>query len=97
MTKTSVNSFTTTNLQQLLVTRGFRRVVICGIRTDQCCETTARIASDLGFDVTFVTDATSTSSVPGFSGADIMARTEAVLAARGFAEIATTQAWVAAV
>ncbi|MFW6034438.1 MAG: isochorismatase family protein, partial [bacterium] len=32
----------------------------CGIQTEQCCETTARVASDLGFDVTFVTDATAT-------------------------------------
>ncbi len=38
-------------------------VVICGIRTEQCCETTARVASDLGFGVTFVTDATATSPI----------------------------------
>lgn len=60
VTKTSINAFTTTNLQQSLVTRGIRGVVICGIQTEQCCETTARLASDLGFDVTFVTDATAT-------------------------------------
>lgn len=60
VTKTSINAFTTTNLQQSLVTRGIREVVICGIQTEQCCETTARLASDLGFDVTFVTDATAT-------------------------------------
>jgi len=38
-------------------------VVICGIRTEQCCETTARVASDFGFGVTFVTDATATSPI----------------------------------
>jgi hypothetical protein len=37
--------------------------VICGIRTEQCCETTARVAADLGFDVTFVTDATATTPI----------------------------------
>jgi nicotinamidase-related amidase len=58
--KTSINAFTTTNLQQLLTTRGIRELVICGIQTEQCCETTTRVASDLGFDVTFVTDATAT-------------------------------------
>lgn len=61
--KTSHNAFTTTNLQQLLTTAGIRELVICGIRTEQCCETTARVASDLGFDVTFVTDATATSPI----------------------------------
>lgn len=63
ITKTSHNAFTTTNLQQLLTTRGVREVVICGIRTEQCCETTARVASDLGFEVVFVTDATATNPI----------------------------------
>lgn len=60
ITKTSINAFTTTNLQQVLTTLGIRELTICGIQTEQCCETTTRIASDLGFDVTFVTDATAT-------------------------------------
>ncbi|KNB51388.1 cysteine hydrolase family protein [Streptomyces caatingaensis] len=60
LTKTSHNAFTTTNLQQLLTQQGVHEVVISGIRTEQCCETTARVASDLGYDVTFVTDATAT-------------------------------------
>ncbi len=62
--KTSANAFTTTNLQQTLVSAGVREIVICGIRTEQCCETTARLASDLGYAVTFVTDATTTSPIP---------------------------------
>ena len=60
VTKTSINAFTTTNLQQLLTTLGIRELTICGIQTEQCCETTTRVASDLGYDVTFVTDATAT-------------------------------------
>jgi nicotinamidase-related amidase len=64
LTKTSVNAFTTTNLQQLLTLRGIRELVVCGIQTEQCCETTTRLASDLGFEVTFVTDATATFPIP---------------------------------
>ncbi|MEV5506176.1 cysteine hydrolase family protein [Streptomyces orinoci] len=60
LSKTSHNAFTTTNLQQLLTERGIREVLISGIRTEQCCETTARVASDLGYEVTFVIDATVT-------------------------------------
>jgi nicotinamidase-related amidase len=63
ITKTSHNAFTTTNLQQHLTARGIRDLIICGIRTEQCCETTARVASDLGYGVTFVTDATATSPI----------------------------------
>lgn len=62
-TKTSHNAFTTTGLQQLLTQRGITELVICGIRTEQCCETTARVASDLGYQVTFVTEATATNPI----------------------------------
>ena len=93
--KTSINAFTTTNLQQQLVQNGVREVVICGIRTEQCCETTARVAADLGFDVTFVADATTTSGIDGLSAADIIERTTRVLEAREFATIATTDELVA--
>ena len=64
ITKTSHNAFTTTNLQQLLTQHGIREVVISGIRTEQCCETTTRVASDLGYEVVFVTEATATTPLP---------------------------------
>jgi nicotinamidase-related amidase len=79
LTKTSHNAFTTTGLQQLLTTRAVGHVIICGIRTEQCCETTARVAADLGYGVTFVTDATATNPVshrdapPGRSVPEILA------------------------
>jgi nicotinamidase-related amidase len=79
LTKTSHNAFTTTNLQQILTVRGIRELTVCGIRTEQCCETTARIAADLGYDVSFVTDATATTPIehrdapPGRSVEEILA------------------------
>jgi nicotinamidase-related amidase len=63
LTKSSHNAFTTTNLQQLLTQRGITEVIVCGIRTEQCAETTARLAFDLGYQVTFVTEATATNPV----------------------------------
>jgi hypothetical protein len=63
----------------MLTTRGIRDLVICGIRTEQCCETTARVGSDLGYGVTFVTDATATNPIehrdapPGRTVAEILA------------------------
>lgn len=62
--KTSHNAFTTTNLQQLLTERGVGELVVCGLRTEQCVETTTRVASDLGYQVTFVVDATATDLIP---------------------------------
>ncbi|WP_295103315.1 isochorismatase family protein, partial [uncultured Microbacterium sp.] len=83
-------------LEDQLRRRGVGRVVVCGIRTEQCCETTARMAADLGFTVEFVTDATTTSAIEAtdglaaVSGDEIMQRTESILAARGFATIVRT-------
>ena len=64
VTKTSHNAFTTTNLGQILTSSGVNAVTVCGLRTEQCVETTARVASDFGYEVTFVTDATGTFPIP---------------------------------
>jgi nicotinamidase-related amidase len=94
LAKTSRNAFTTTNLQQILTEQGIRELVLCGIQTEQCCETTARVAADLGFDVTFVTEATATFPIPHRDGSrelaveDIIERTEYALSGR-FATIST--------
>jgi nicotinamidase-related amidase len=77
-------------LRQLAV----EEVLVTGIRTEQCCETTTRHASDLGFKVRYVTDATLTFPMQSragreFSPAEIRERTELVLDRR-FAQIVTT-------
>jgi nicotinamidase-related amidase len=92
--KTTHNGFTSTSLQYDLLRAGVRRVVVAGIRTEQCCETTARVASDLGFDVDFVTEATLTFPITNpetgreLSVEDVVERTEYALRDR-FARIAT--------
>ena len=86
--KTSHNAFTTTNLQQIFTAHGVGELRVCGIRAEQCVETTTRVGSDLGYAMTFVSDATSTDPLGRFSAADILERTEAVLRDR-FARIAT--------
>ncbi|NTW01353.1 MAG: isochorismatase family protein, partial [Oscillochloris sp.] len=60
LTKTTRNCFTSTDLQARLEQRGVHRLVITGISTEQCCETTTRVAGDLGYDVDFITEATCT-------------------------------------
>ena len=90
--KTAHNAFTTTNLQRELTLRGVRELTVCGIRTEQCVETTTRVGSDLGYEITFVTDATATDPITRdgvtLSAEEITRRTEFVLADR-FATIAT--------
>ncbi|WP_344566550.1 cysteine hydrolase family protein [Streptomyces axinellae] len=86
--KTAHNAFTTTGLQQLLVREGAGELVVCGIRTEQCVETTTRVGSDLGYEVVFVPDATTTDGAGGLPPEVIIERTVAVLRDR-FARIAT--------
>lgn len=56
----SVNSafYGTPDLHLWLSKRNFRNLVICGITTNFCCETTTRMAGNLGYTTTFVLDAT---------------------------------------
>ncbi|UPG88570.1 isochorismatase family protein [Luteibacter aegosomaticola] len=78
-----------------LTEHGIRRVIISGIRTEQCCETTTRHASDLGYQVDYVGEATLTFPMIDATGrewgaAEIRARTELVLADR-FARIVSVE------
>jgi len=43
-------------------------IAICGITTNHCCETTARVGANLGFDVLFALDATHTFDRAGPDG-----------------------------
>lgn len=95
MIKNTRNCFTSTTLQPYLIEKGVRRVGITGIQTEQCCETTARVAADLGYAVDFVTEATMTFPIPNWDKpgeelgvAEIRERTEYALRRR-FARIIT--------
>ena len=52
---------------------GIERIAVCGIQTNMCCETTARVAANLDFDTTFVLDATHTFDLPAHDGGTISA------------------------
>ena len=97
MVKNTRNCFTSTTLQPYLIEKGVRRVSITGIQMEQCCETTARIAADLGYAVDFVTEATMTFPIPNWDkpgeelGVDaIRERTEYALRRR-FSRITTVK------
>lgn len=82
-----------TGLDVWLTEQGIGRLIISGIRTEQCCETTTRHASDLGWQIDYVTDATHTYDMlqpdgSPLSAADIKARTATVLSGR-FATLCT--------
>ncbi|MDQ1175281.1 cysteine hydrolase family protein [Microbacterium sp. SORGH_AS_0421] len=97
----SVNSafYGDPDLHAWLGERGIRELVICGIQTNMCVETTARMAGNLGYDVTVVLDATCTFDLSGEiaglgtvtrTAAELMANTAVVLQQGGFARITAT-------
>lgn len=93
--KTRHSALVGTGLSVWLREQGIRRLMIAGIRTEQCCETTTRHASDEGFEVDFVAEATLTFEMRHLDGsplrvADIVARTCAVLKDR-FATICSVE------
>lgn len=101
LVKTSINAFTTTNLAQLLTTNGVRELRVCGIRAEQCVETTTRVGADLGYAMTYVVDATASFATPPpdnpddfgdprtKQAAEIVEHAAFILAARGFATVTT--------
>ncbi len=94
----SVNSafYGTPDLDQWLKSTGIHQIVIIGIQTNMCCETTARMAGNLGYDVIFIPDAMHTFDAVGPDGivvtADELTRsTVASLFDGDFAQIASTK------
>jgi nicotinamidase-related amidase len=71
------------------------KIIVSGIRTEQCCETTTRHASDLGYTIDYALDATITWDMQQPDGktltaADIRVRTATVLQDR-FATVCDVQ------
>jgi nicotinamidase-related amidase len=88
-----------TGLAAWLQAQGITKLIVSGIRTEQCCETTTRHASDEGWDVDYVTDATLTFDMNSPQGALVTAaqlkeRTATVLQGR-FAQVCSVPEAVA--
>jgi nicotinamidase-related amidase len=84
------------DLHAWLQERAITAVVICGITTNHCCETTARMAGNLGYATTFVIDATHTFDRRAPDGelipAEVVSRVTAANLDGEFATVLTTAA-----
>ncbi len=85
------------SLEKRMRERGVSRVAICGCMTQMCCDTTARQAFHLGFQVDFLSDATGTLSVQNSAGSisdrDLRRAVLVTMAAK-FARVMRTEEWI---
>lgn len=83
------DAFQDTTLQNELTVRGVNRLVITGVQTEYCVDTTCRRAYSLGYHVTLVKDAHSTWDTQTLTAPQIIAHHNDVLGS-WFAELKET-------
>jgi nicotinamidase-related amidase len=86
--KTRYGAFHGTNLEATLQSRDIDTVIVTGIATNVCCDTTAREAAQHDFRVFFVSDGTATKEMNGVPADDLQRATIASLG-MVFAQITT--------
>ena len=89
LNKPRYGAFHATDLDLILRARAIDTVIVSGIATNICCETTAREAAQRDFRVLFLSDGTATKEMRGVSAADLQRATCASLA-MVFGKIHTT-------
>ena len=72
ITKTNCDSFLDTGLQAALEALSVIRLVVCGLHTDFCIDTTYRRAASLGYQVMLAADAHSTFERDYLSAAQVI-------------------------
>lgn len=84
------------SLEAWLKAGGHSGIVICGIQTNYCCETTARMGNNLGYEVDFAIDATRTFDLTDLDGNVVTAAELSRITATNlngeFARVLTTEA-----
>ena len=66
--KTVSSSFHRTGLDEYLKGKGVERIVLCGMQTEYCIDTTCKIAFELGYDVVIPSGGTTTYTNPFLTG-----------------------------
>lgn len=90
-------SFSQTPLRPYLKENNIESLAICGYMTHMCCDSTARQAMHLGYEVEFISDATGTIDLSNYAG-DIKAKDlhNAILITQAakFSRVMSTDDWI---
>lgn len=77
--KTTPDSFLRTDLPAMLAAQGIEQLVVCGMHTEFCVDTTTRRALALGYPVTLVADAHTSAGNQAIAATDVIAHHNATL------------------
>lgn len=77
--KTTPDCFLRTGLEELLRTHGIEKLVVCGMHSEFCVDTTVRRALSLGFPVVLVADGHTSAGNAAISAAQVIAHENATL------------------
>jgi nicotinamidase-related amidase len=77
--KTTPDSFLKTDLHSLLLARKITKIVICGMHTEYCVDTTTRRALALGFPVVLISDAHTSAGNEAITATQVIAHHNATL------------------
>jgi nicotinamidase-related amidase len=77
--KRAADSFYETELQDALESRGIKQIIVSGMQTECCVDTTCRAALSRGFDVLLAADAHTTEDNDMFTAAQMIAFTNHAL------------------
>lgn len=95
--KSYPGSFTKTDLDEWLKSKGIETVVITGYMTQMCCDSTARQAMHKGYKVEFLSDGTGTLAFNNAGGkvtAEELHRSILVAQASGLSKVMSTEDWI---
>ena len=67
------SAFRQTGLQEYLTAQGISRLVICGMQTEYCIDTSIKVAFEFGYEVVVPAGATTTFANPFLSGEKLIA------------------------
>jgi nicotinamidase-related amidase len=87
ITKTRCSAFFDTPLRDELARRGIDRLVVAGMQTEYCVDTSCRAAADLGYKVVLVRDGHSTFDNGVLPAEKIVAHHNRTLGGGGFVEL----------
>lgn len=71
VTKSLPGAFSKTNLDTILKSLKVSNIIICGLTSFLCCDTTSREAHARGYNVYFIKDATAALDIFGIPGKDV--------------------------